>query len=264
MKLLGIGLLLFVFFNAIAIADQKQAHGFHWYRIDSEKKIPLKQPIKKSIPTAVNQSPYEELLSIRKKTLDKLARAIIHPSFDATYEYMKSQQAYAIQNQKFVRFWQEVLIMHPELDHTLNYPTNNTAIAIKNDEKNNLIERILHSAKDNYGLIFYYNGKNPFSDKFSNQLLSFIKTYSFSLISVSTDGVILKQLPDSKVIPLRAIQTKMDLQSRYMPALFLVNLKTQKMSPLSYGFLSVTELKERFLDVATHYKRFSYEGLSEE
>lgn len=52
----------------------------------------------------------------------------------------------------------------------------------------------------------------------------------------------------------------MNLQSRYMPALFLVDLKTQKMSPLSYGFVSTTELKERLLDVATHYKRYSYEG----
>ena len=46
-----------------------------------------------------------------------------------------------------------------------------------------------------------------------------------------------------------------------MPALFLVNTKTQKMSALSYGFVAINDLKSRFLDVATDFKRFSYEGL---
>ena len=81
------------------------------------------------------------------------------------------------------------------------------------------------------------------------------------MISVTTDGKIIEGLPSPKSIPLSVIQKTMALKSRYLPALFLVNFKTQKMSPLSYGFVSTSELRERFLDVATNFKRFSYEGL---
>ena len=83
------------------------------------------------------------------------------------------------------------------------------------------------------------------------------------MISVTTDGQPIEGLPNPKRVPLEVVQKTINLQSRYMPALFLVNLRTQKMSPLSYGFVSLTELKERLLDVVTNYKRFSYEGLQE-
>lgn len=83
------------------------------------------------------------------------------------------------------------------------------------------------------------------------------------MISVTTDGKSINGLPNPKSIPIEAVEKTMHLKARYLPALFLVNFKTQKMSPLSYGFVSLTELKERFLDVATHFKRFSYEGLGE-
>ena len=55
----------------------------------------------------------------------------------------------------------------------------------------------------------------------------------------------------------------LSFKMRYLPAVFLVNLEKQSLSPLSYGFVALSDLKARFLDVATNFKRFSYEGLGE-
>lgn len=245
---------------AIADFSRVPAHGFHWYSKDAEVLLakPIQQP-----QEAPKRTPYEQLMEVRKATLNKLASALIEPSFDATFEYMKAQQGYAKNNQKFVQYWQQVLLVHPELDHSLNFPTDNSAIATRNDATNTLIEKIVNEASKQYGLILFYKGNSSISQKFVTHLVPFVEASHFSMISVTTDGQPIEGLPNPKSVPLKAVQKTMNLQSRYMPALFLVNLKTQKMSPLSYGFVSLTELKERLLDVVTHYKRFSYEGLGE-
>jgi len=74
---------------------------------------------------------------------------------------------------------------------------------------------------------------------------------------------VIESLPVSKKLPLAVINQRIELNERYLPAVFLVNLEKQSLSPLSYGFVALSDLKARFLDVATNFKRFSYEGLGE-
>ncbi|HHF0526726.1 TPA: type-F conjugative transfer system pilin assembly protein TraF [Legionella anisa] len=257
MKLIA-SFLMFISIPALAHLVNIPARGFHWY--STEAKEPQKRVVQIPKESKPKLTPYEHLMEVRKATLNKLASALIAPSFDATYEYMKAQQMYAKNNQKFVQYWQQVLISHPELDHRLNFPTDNTAVAIRNDSMNLLMERVVREGSERYGLILFYKGNSSISQKMIAHLIPFVNQTHFSMISVTTDGQPIEGLPNPKNVPLEVLQKNMDLQSRYMPALFLVDLKTQKMLPLSYGFVSTTELKERLLDVATHYKRFSYEG----
>ena len=246
--------------QALADIASTPAHGFHWYSQEAEEPL-LKPSQPHSSPQA--KTPYEQLMAVRQATLNKLASALIEPSFDATLDYMKAQQGYAKNNQKFVQYWQQVLLVHPELDTTLNFPTDNSAIAVRNDSTNVLIEKVIHEASKHYGLILFYKGNSSLSQKMIIHLAPFVHASGFSMISVTTDGQTIDGLPNPKNVPLAVVQKTMALHERYMPALFLVNLKTQKMAPLSYGFVSTTELKERLLDVVNQYKRFSYEGLGE-
>ncbi len=253
-------LFAFVSMPVFAGLAQEPAHGFHWYtRERLEKSVETNLPL----PSTPLPTPYEKLMAKRMETLNKLAQALNEPSFEATHEYMKAQQDYAKKNQKFVRHWQQVLMVHPELDNTLNFPTDNSAIAIRNDSMNLLVEKVLNEGAKKYGLIFFYRGESSISQKFAAILMPFVNEHHFSMIAVTTDGQPISGLPNPKSVSLEAVQKILDLDARYMPALFLVNLSTNKMSPLSYGFVSLMELKERFLDVATDYKRFTYEGLGE-
>jgi len=247
-------------FTACAHAEltQTKAHGFHWYSQDRQEKLERQIVPQPAQPI----SPYEQLMEIKKQTQNKLAKALLEPSLDATVEYMQAQQVYAKHNQAFVRFWQAALLMHPELDNTLNFPTNNAAIAIHNDAMKGVIENIIQKSANQYGILFFYQGKRTVSQKMAAHLLPFLEESKFAMISIATDGTLIAGLPNSKNIPLSVLQQKMSLEAHYMPALFLVNLKTKRLSPLAYGFISTTELKERLLDVATNYQRFSYEGIS--
>jgi conjugal transfer pilus assembly protein TraF len=250
----------FISFPGHAALIQAHAHGFHWYSTEPTEKTQKLIPTPAAAPTP---SPYEKLMNVRHQTLNTLATALIEPSFDATYDYMVAQQQYAKKNQQFVRYWQQVLMVHPELDYTLHAPTDNSAIATRNDSQNLTLDKVLKASAATYGLILFYKGNSSISQKMMVHLMPFVNEYHFSMISVATDGQSIDGLPNPKTIPLAVVQKTIDIKARYMPALFLVNLKTKKMSALSYGFVSLTELKTKFLDVVTNYKRLSYEGLEE-
>ena len=242
--------------SVLANLDSPAPHGFHWYSVNDAKK-----PSKPAKPQVPMQSPYEKLMALRLQTKNKLARALLEPSVETTYDYMKAQQFYAKKNQAFIRFWKQALLLYPELDYRLNFPTDNSAIAIRNDMNSKTTEDVIKAGAKVYGLILFYEGSNPISQKFANHFMAFVDASHFETISVATDGALIQGLPNQRKIPLKTIQQKLNLVPHYMPALFLVNLKTQKMTPLSYGFVSTTELKDRFLDLATDYKRYTYEGL---
>ena len=242
--------------SVLANLDSPAPHGFHWYSVNDAKK-----PSKPAKPQAPIQSPYEKLMALRLQTKNKLARALLEPSVETTYDYMKAQQFYAKKNQAFIRFWKQALLLHPELDYRLNFPTDNSAIAIRNDMNSKTTEGVIKAGAKVYGFILFYEGNNPISQKFANHFMAFVDASHFETISVATDGVLIQGLAHQRKIPLKVIQQKLNLVPHYMPALFLVNLKTQKMTPLSYGFVSTAELKDRFLDLATDYKRYTYEGL---
>ena len=242
--------------SVLANLDSPAPHGFHWYSVNDAKK-----PSKPAKPQVPMQSPYEKLMALRLQTKNKLARALLEPSVETTYDYMKAQQFYAKKNQAFIRFWKQALLLHPELDYRLNFPTDNSAIAIRNDMNSKTTEDVIKAGAKVYGLILFYEGRSPISQKFANHFMAFVDASHFETISVATDGVLIQGLAHQRKIPLKTIQQKLNLVPHYMPALFLVNLKTQKMTPLSYGFVSTTELKDRFLDLATDYKRYTYEGL---
>lgn len=239
---------------------QESARGFHWYTQEAEPKIEKKQPPPTLPPT---QSPYERLMEKRQETLNKLSKALLEPSFEATHEYMKAQMSYAKNNQEFVRYWQQVLIAHPELDSSLNFPTDNSAIAVRNDAQKLLVDKVIRESTERYGLILFYRGTSSISQKMIMHVLPFVKAYGFSMISVTTDGQFIEGLPNPKYLPIEAVQKHMAMEAKYLPALYFVNLKNQKMVPVSFGFMSLEDIKERVFDVITQFKRFSYEGVSE-
>ena len=146
----------------------------------------------------------------------------------------------------------------------MNFPTDNNAIPVRNDEQNILVEKTVKSMATHYGLLFFYRGQSSVCQKFTSLvLLPLVNQYHFSMISVTTDNQPIIGLPNPKSISLPAVNKVMAMKARYMPALFLVNLKTKQMQALSYGYISGDDLKLRFLDVLNNFKRYSYKGIGE-
>lgn len=254
-------LLIILLIPALLSAEvvEHKAKGFHWYSEDEvEPKVKAPSEVAPAKPAL---EPYQELLLKRRETLNLLAESILRPSTQSTKAYIEAQQKMAKRHQQFVQNWARVLLTNPELDHRLNFPTDNNAIAIKNEEDNALTEAIIKDSAEKFGLIFIYQGKSQLSQRFSKILQPFIDEHHFAIIPVSVDGVDLTEFKDTRHINIEAVSSKFPVKKQYLPALFLVNLKTQELSQLSYGFVALSDLKHRILDVVTDFKRFSYSGL---
>lgn len=204
---------------------------------------------------------YQELLQKRRQLNNTLAEALLRPSFDSTKKYMEAQKELTKRNQKFVRYWQQVLVSNPELDYSLNAPTDNSAIEERNKEKSQFIEKLLNMASKKYGLIFVYQGKSRASIRFSNLIKTLKTKYKFSIAPISIDGEVLSSFPKSIKAHKDVAEKKLGVKGKYTPALFLFDIKSKSITPLSYGFISETDLKHRFLDVLTKFKRHSFEGI---
>lgn len=246
---------------AYAEFSEHKAKGFHWYSLEEQNR--LNQEKQHATPAKPQLEPYEELIAKRRQTLNLLAESLLRPSVQSTKAYISAQQEMAKRHQKFVQNWERALLLHPELDHRLHFPTDNNAIAGRNDEKKMLEEAVIKESAKRFGLIFVYQGKSALAARFASVLVPFVEENHFAMIPVSVDGVEIGLLAQTRHIPLEALSARLPVKKQYLPALFLVNLKTQALSPLSYGYIALSDLKDRFLDVATDFKRFSYEGLGE-
>lgn len=247
--------------------NDEEPQGFHWYTHRQEQAQPAQKTLQtQSTPvqeTLTTMQPYQQLQYLSLQTKNTLSTALMHPSVENTTRYMYAQQFWAKQDQKFVRSWQQALLQHPDLDYRLNFPTDNNAIPVRNDENKALIEKTLASTSKHFGLILFYRGHSSICQKFASILMPFVQQYHFSMISVTTDNQPIIGLPNPKNIPMREVAEVMHLKPRYLPALFLVRLKTHQMQALSYGFISTDDLKERFLDVLNNFQRYSYHGIGE-
>ena len=251
--------------TAVADFTEQRPLGFHWYthKQSVATVLPKPQVSVREVRTVSHLRPYQQLQYLSGKTKDTLAIALLHPSVAHTTNYMRAQQWWARRDQTFVQDWKEALIEHPELDYSLRFPTDNSAIPIRNDEHKMLVEHTIDTMSRHYGLIFFYRGNSSICQKFAGILSTFVKKRHFSMVSVTTDHQPIIGLPNPRAIPMREVHRVLGIESRYLPALFLVNLKTHRMKALSYGFLALADLKERFLDVENHFATYSYNGLGE-
>ena len=240
------------------------AEGFHWYtQTPTEDTRPASnaQPDIEQTQSAAPKNATEALHRLTEATKNTMSKALLNPTVKNTAAYMRAQQFWAKRDQKFVQSWQQALLLHPELDYQLNFPTDNGAIALRNDAQNKLLGTTLNQMSKRFGLIVFYQGRALMSQKFLSILLPFADAHHFAMVSVTTDDTPIVGLPNPRAVPLFKLTKSLNLQARYLPAVYLVDLKRRELHPLSYGFISRHDLALRCLDVLTHFKRYSYQGL---
>ncbi len=73
--------------------------------------------------------------------------------------------------------------------------------------------------------------------------------YGIKVIPITTDGISLPEFPNSFTNQGQAQKFHVTVE----PSLFAVNPYTNKAFPITYGLISLTDLKKRILDIATHF-----------
>ena len=99
--------------------------------------------------------------------------------------------------------------------------------------------------------MFFYKGRDIYSQKQANVLSDFSQLHGFSFIPVSVDGSRIKSLPQSRF---DKGQSK-NLNIKHFPSIVLVHPKTGNVLPVASGFVTQDYLQEQMMVIATELKR---------
>jgi conjugal transfer pilus assembly protein TraF len=225
-----------------------ESKGFHWYNdpieIEEDKEADKSSKV-------ITKDNAEKVIEALRRDLDKAkALAILVPTTKNIAEYRKYQDLMTELSSKFASQWKRTLLEHPELDYNLRYShyNNVASITAKRDQQHRF-SAILNLTQK-YGLFFFYRGENELDQQFAGVVRQFSTNYKVPIVAISIDKKMSPYFPLTKAD--RGIVEKLNI--KYFPTILLIEPKKKQVKPLSYGFMSLTDLEKRFLDVATNFE----------
>jgi conjugal transfer pilus assembly protein TraF len=228
----------------------KEAIGWHWYNeIYPEEK--MQQKDRNNTKNKQNErSAMAQMAFLRQAVQEAKARAVLYPTVENMRSYLILQNFVTNQAGLFAQTWKKTLLEYPELDYSILHPLQNSAQHVVYAENSKKEKEAIKVFSEKYGLFFFYRGNNPLDQTLAPTIEAFSKEHNISLIPISMDGRTLTVFSVSQVNRGQAEK----LGVKYFPALILIDPKNKKTQPLHYGFISDSELRRRFLQIATNFQ----------
>ena len=242
----------------------KEAVGWHWYNEiypenKKDKKNKIDEEGEKNGKYEKNEKEKQEgyamtqIAVLRQAVQEAKAKAILHPTEENMRSYLILQNLVVNQANMFAHAWKKTLLDYPELDYSILHPTQNNAQHVLYAETRKKEDEVIKTFSQKYGLLFFYRGNNPIDQELAPTIASFSQENNISLIPITVDGKRLEVFTNFRMNQTDNGQVE-KLGIKYFPALILVDPKNQKVRPLNYGFISDSDLRRRFLQIATDFQ----------
>lgn len=226
--------------------------GWHFYE-DPELAVqsaPPPKPAPKEIEAKRPDARAPELIEFEQlqKRLEEYRNiAIIRPTEDNVRRYMKLEAQVVRQASYFSDVAQRVAWASPDLDMTLEgRPVNSRAIEVFDREQTAARVQSLADLSRTHVLFFFFRSDCPYCHAFAPTLEAFQARYGLQIVPVSVDGKGLPNFPNYR----RDNGIARTLQVTQVPAVFLAEPFTGKITPIGYGVLSESQLVERIATVS--------------
>jgi conjugal transfer pilus assembly protein TraF len=226
--------------------------GWHFYE-DPEPEV---QPAPPPKPIAPKPEPKRrdtrapeliEFEQLQKRLEEYRNIAIIRPTEDNVRRYMQLEAQVVRQASYFSDVAQRVAWATPELDMTLQgRPVNSKAIEVFDREQTTSRTQSLADLSRTHVLFFFFRSDCPYCHAFAPTLEAFQARYGIQIVPVSVDGKGLPNFPSFR----RDNGIARTLQVTQVPALYLAEPFTGKITPIGFGVLSESQLLERIATVA--------------
>jgi conjugal transfer pilus assembly protein TraF len=222
--------------------------GWHFYE-DPEVEVAPPAPVapkakQASTIKAPDLRPPEliEFEQLQKRLEEYKNIAIIRPTEANVRRYMQLEARVVRQASHFADVAQRVAWSTPELDMTLEgRPVNSQAIEVYDREQaRSRQQSVAHLAKTHV-LFFFFRSDCPYCHAFAPTLEAFQARHGIQIVPISVDGAGLPNFPQFR----RDNGIAKTLQVTQVPAVFLAEPFTGKITPLGYGVLSESQLLER-------------------
>lgn len=217
--------------------QKRRAEGWAWYHDLKEPKDNLENEGKQE----KEKDPIKIMQTHREELERSLAKAMLEPTKKNILDFMILQKKWTNQSAYFSELWLKNVLENPEVASLV--PTTQYGVQVKKKIEAKERKAFIQALANQSILIFFYEGKNPFSQAFAEVLKEFMKIYKWIIKPVSIDGVILKDFPDS----IRDSSIANEMQVNYFPSLFVVDRITKEAKPIAYGMATISNIEENIL-----------------
>jgi len=235
--------------------------GWHFYEdpeVESERPLTPPKPAtapSKPAPTAPPRPPELQEFERLQKALEEVRNvAIMRPTETNVRRYMELEAQVVARASTFADVAQRVAWSTPELDPTLRgRPVNAKALEVF--EQQQLADRSRNIAElgRDHVLIFFFRGDCPYCHAFAPTLEAFQARHGIRIEAVSVDGGSIPGFPGAR----RDNGIATALRVTQVPAVYIAQPFTGKITPIGFGVLSESQLLERIAAVSAP----SYEAM---
>ncbi|CAM3345889.1 conjugal transfer protein TraF [Paracidovorax anthurii] len=226
--------------------------GWHFYEDPPREEVePPSRPAPAAAPRTAAPPRPPELVEFERlqKTLEDLRNiAIMRPSEANVRRYMELEMQVVNRASYFADVAQRVAWATPELDPTLQgRPVNAQALEVFERQQRTDRSTSVATLGRDHVLFFFYRSDCPYCHAFAPTLQAFEARHGIQVVAVSVDGGPMPGFPRAR--PDNGIATA--LQVTQVPAVFLAQPATGKITPIGAGVLSESQLLERISIVSS-------------
>ncbi|MDY7574450.1 conjugal transfer protein TraF [Actimicrobium sp. CCI2.3] len=222
--------------------------GWHWYE-DPPKTSPKTRPTPAPAkPKPAESSPELTAFAALQKQLEDAQRiAFMQPTEDNVRRYLDLQALVVDKSSRFADVWQRVIWATPDLDYTVTgRPVNARALDVFNAQTQRNRATSVAALAKSHVLFFFFRGDCAYCHAFAPYLREFEAKFGLQVEGISLDGGTLPAFPRPRID--NGISRTLDV--KHVPALYLADPASGRITPIGFGVLSESELLER-LDVVS-------------
>ena len=183
-----------------------------------------------------------------QKTLEETRNiAIMRPTEANVRRYMELESRVVARASTFADVAQRVAWATPELDPTLQgRPVNAKALEVFEQQQMSQRSESIGALGRDHVLFFFFRGDCPYCHAFAPTLEAFQARYGIKVIAISVDGGAMPGFPNARGD--NGIATTLKVSQ--VPAVYLAQPYTGKITPIGFGVLSEAQLLERIAIVS--------------
>lgn len=219
--------------------------GWHFYEepADDADRSPAKDAAPQSATLAPSKPPELVQFDHLQRTLEEYRNiAIIKPTEANVRRYMELEAKVVAQASYFADVAQRIAWATPELDPTLQgRPVNAKALEVFEQEQSASRSNDVTELGKDHVLFFFFRSDCPYCHAFAPTLEAFEMRYGIGVVAISVDGGPMPGFPNARTD--NGIARTLNVTQ--VPAVILAQPYTGKITPVSFGVLSESQLLER-------------------
>lgn len=228
--------------------------GWYWHNDPIEEADKSKK--KTMSPQASSQSATADKTwkMIGQMVAEARAKAILNPSVKNIATARRLQRIMVGQANLFSEKWMLDLLLHPEGDESLINPSGSAARDLYNQQNSLMKEKAIVQISQTSGLIYFYEGNEPFSERMAEVLRDFADSYHMKVIPIAMSPKFSPIFPQSHIDAGEANH----MGVKHIPAVFAIHPVSKQPMPVAYGLVSQSELKDNILMATNAFRSGAY------